>query len=574
MIFFRNQFIKINSQGKGEFPLGGAPFWFLLTIFLYAIYMAATQPAMVFHGEMWAEMATNYFFNANSSSYLQKLISTDAGYIPAPQRLIAFIGNQLHLSAASIPYLYTWSAIICTGMLVGVFCLPQFRRLVPSDLLRFLTAISVLMFADFETRTFINFTYYAAFFIAVITALAFIDHSKEISWWAWFIPILMVSKPAVLSALPAMIMVALISKSRFRYITIISALLCAVQILQMVISLKGGATPFQVNEHSLFSKLVSSILYFFGFLGGYFAGPIFHLNKYFLMLLGFFILFLSGFIIFSKKSRSSVLIITGLSLLFFNALLNAFTLSNSWGTDMALLDSVHTYRRHIVVGFMGCMLALCGFFSSLINDRISETGGWFKKNLAALFFLVWFVGVGWLSLSGEVNREPSSPTIDNSQWQSLAGAIDSGISPLCVPIDPWWRDSSWMYRINCGLLSPAPNWDYGYAPVSTPLYLDITPPKGTAEKNLVSAAVLIRPLLTQRSFVQAQMIIRLVDGSTEQYYGSRDLNISGGLLLLAGKNNIPIKNISSVRIVFNIPVEIALAANNPAGAPGVAWMGN
>jgi hypothetical protein len=131
---------------------------FLSTVFLYVCYQLAMQPGWVLGGEMWAEMATNYFPNANSPSYLQKFFSTDAGYIPAPQRLIAFVGNQFNLPAASVPYFYIWSAIICTGMMIGAFCLGQFRTLVKSDSLRFLTAISILMVADFETRTFINFT--------------------------------------------------------------------------------------------------------------------------------------------------------------------------------------------------------------------------------------------------------------------------------------------------------------------------------------------------------------------------------------------------------------------------------
>ncbi|PRC93977.1 hypothetical protein [Solimicrobium silvestre] len=546
---------------------------FSLTIFFYILYQLAMQPGWVLGGEMWAEMATNYFPNANSPSYLQKLFSTDSGYIPAPQRLIAFVGNQLNLPAASVPYFYTWSAIIFTAMMVGTFCLAQFRILVKSDLLRFLTAISILMVADFETRTFINFTYFSAFFVAIVTALALVDDSEDIPWWAWFVPILMVSKPAVLAALPAMILVAMVSKSRFRWITIIVVALCIGQILQMVTSAQTGMMPFRINEITFASKVIASFRYFLGFLGGYVIGQTPQLTTYFLMLAGLFVVSVSGFAIFNRKSKAGALIIIGLSLLFFNVLLNAFALSDLWNLDMTRLDGIPVYR-HIVVGFSGCIMVASGLFSALTHQKTSKPSGHFRKNLGALLFFVWFTGSGWLSFAGKISREPRSPTINNSQWQNMAVAIDSGISPVCVPIDPWWKGTSWMYQRNCSVLKPAPAWEDGLVLISNPLFFDLTPPSAISDKTLIAAAILVKPFSTQKAFIEVQMLIKLVDGNVMYYAGARNLNSSGGLLLLTGKESIAIKNISSVRLIFNVPVEIALAANDPTGVPGIAWMGN
>ncbi|NKC48732.1 hypothetical protein HED54_12175 [Ochrobactrum anthropi ATCC 49188] len=81
-----------------------------MLFFLYILPVAYATKLGI-GGGMWAEMATNYYPNANASSFVQKLLSTDAGYIPAPQRLIALVGNQLNLPAATIPYFYTWSSI-------------------------------------------------------------------------------------------------------------------------------------------------------------------------------------------------------------------------------------------------------------------------------------------------------------------------------------------------------------------------------------------------------------------------------------------------------------------------------
>lgn len=368
---------------------------FLSTVFFYFFYQLAMQPSWVLGGEMWAEMATNYFPNANSPSYLQKLFSTDGGYIPAPQRLIAFIGNQLNLPAASIPYLYTWSAIISTGMMIGVFCLVQFRTLVKSDTLRFLTAISILMVADFETRTFINFTYFSAFFVAIVTALALVYDSEEVPWWAWFIPILMVSKPAVLAALPAMILVAMVSKSRFRWVTICATTLCIGQIAKIVVSHNLNAIV-GANEIGFLSKSIVAIKYFFVLLGVYILGPNFQIGKFLLMLTGF-IFFLAGcFVFMKKKIDSGALIFVGFSLLFFNVLLNSFVLSNDWNGGMTQLATVPIYRS-IIVGFFGSFLVVVGFFATLTEVNILKSKLSYIDKIGPVIFY-YLVFCSWLAV--------------------------------------------------------------------------------------------------------------------------------------------------------------------------------
>ena len=148
-------------------------------------------------------------------------------------------------------------------------------------------------------------------------------------------------------------------------------------------------------------------------------------------------------------------------------------------------------------------------------------------------------------------------------------AIDSGVTPLCVPVDPL----NWLYSRNCSFLNPVSDWGNGVASIDNPLFFDVKPPSAISEKTLLAAAILIKPF-SAKTFIEVQMIIKLVDGSIKLYSGARDLNSSGGLLLLTGKNSVAIKDISSVRLIFNLPVEISLAANDPAGVPGIAWMGN
>ena len=546
---------------------------FVLTIFFYVAYQLALQPSWVLGGEMWAEMATNYFPNANSPSYLQRIFATDAGYIPAPQRLISLAGNVFNLPPSSIPYFYTWSAILLTAMMVGVFCLPQFRTLVKSDALRFLTAIAILIVADFETRTFINFTYFSGFFIAIITALALVDDSEDVPYWAWFIPILMVSKPAVLAVLPAMIVVATVSKSRFRWITVVVVSLCIAQIAQMVISQKTGMMS-QVNAITFSSKLIASVKYFFGFLGGYVFGQNCQMNKYFSMLAGFIVFSASGFVIYKKKNKAGSLIIIGLSLLFFNVLLNSFALSDSWNIDMARLASLPIYR-HIIVGFFGCILVVVGVLASLTNLIPASSKPRAFQSMGIVFFLIWFIATGWLSFGTKISKEPISPMLNNSQWQSMSKVIESDEPVFCVPIDPFsWQGG--IYGKNCSLLNPSMNMGQKYQSVIErhgAYSFEFNPPSWVSPHYVISMGILVKPSTLINTRIEANASLTATNNVNLEMFGGRNLPATGGLLMLSGVSGSKIRGVKSVKINFNVPVDVRFITEPSSTTPAILWMG-
>ncbi len=475
---------------------------FSLTICLYITYQILIQSSWLFSGEMWAEMATNYFVNAKSSSYLTNFFATDAGYIPLPPRIIAFIGNSLNMSAAVIPYFYTWSGIVLTGMMIGSFCLPQFSVVIKSNELRFLTALTILIVNDFDVKTFINFTYFASFFIAIITALSLVDKSKEVPWWSWFIPILIISKPAVLATLPAMIIVAIVSKNRFRLITLISVSLCLLQISQMIISHKSGLF-IPSNEEGILLKILTSFKYFFGLLGKYFFGRSLDINKYCAIALGIILVIIAVFLSKEKKCNSIALVLIGLSLLFFNVLLNSFTLSDHWNSDISQLGGIPFYR-HIIVGFFGSVLFVCGISDMLSKLDICKSFPKFlQKNFAAFLFLIWFDAGLWLKYS----KSQTLPlSLINSQWQNMSSLIDQEDLPICVPVAP----INFVYSRNCSLLTEIPSWN-GIAKLEKEqLFLDVKIPTDLTNKTIISAAILVKPLSSQEEvLVNAQLVIKL-----------------------------------------------------------------
>lgn len=542
--------------------------FFWSTIAIYFTLLLIMQPGWVLGGEMWAEMATNYFSHASASSYFLKFFSTDAGYIPLPQRLIAFAADFFSFPARSIPYVYTWSAIFFTGALVGSFCLSAFRGVVPSDGLRFATSLTILIVVDFETRTFINFTYFVVFFAATITALALADSSRDVPRWAWLLPPLMVSKPYALVALPAMLLVALVSKSRFRWITITAFALILVQLIQLIVSMRSGVMAAQVEDAGLGSKLLSSAQYFLGFLGGYLVGPklysvIHSISVSSVLFLGFLCLLLSIGIVIAGRQKENALIVVGLLIVLFNMCLNSFALSGDWNVDLDRLVGLPVYR-HVIVGLFGVVLIVTGLAASLDqyacankNDRIRKPvrRGW----TGIYIFSLWFILTGWLSYGLRSTREPASPMLGNSQWQKFASAIDSNESILCVPIDPL----GWMYGRNCSLLNAAAIMEqpakFTEVTKKDAIYqILVQVPEALQDRHITSLGILIKPVNNQASRIEAGATLITRTNDELDFFGERTLAKTGGLLALTTRPNTGVtRGFTQVKVTFNMPVQVA-----------------
>lgn len=537
---------------------------FGLCIALYAVYLVLVQGRWVLGGGMWAEMAENYYPNSISASLGTKLFATDYGYLPLPQRLIGLVGDSLHLPAAAIPYFYTWSAIILTGAMVGTFCLRPFRALIRSDFLRFFVALSVLMVVDFETRSFINFTYFVAFYAAVFAALAFVDDVNESPWYAWFIPLLLVSKPAVLVVIPAMLVACLVSKRRFRWVTAVSLLAVILQAVVLALN-KSQAQNANTLQFSFFERITSGIEHAIEFVGSLLIG-----KSATGILFGLVVLLLCLVVLLRFRSPSSALILVGLSLVGLNILLNAFALSDMWNPSMAGIPGVLMYR-HVVVSFFGIVLVVAGVISALLEEP-RVTSARVAAIAAPGLFLVWFIGSGWYATAGDVNRVPGLPVSGSSQWQQMSDAID-GDQPVCVPVDPL----GWVFGRGCELLNKAP---LATMNPGTPNASDVargeqvvvrTPP-GVSGRTVRSVAVVVRPATTATQSVMATATFKLKDGQTRTMAGSRLVDAGGGLVMMTGHEVVRGDQISSVVLVFDTPVA-PFGANEQGSGPTMLWMG-
>lgn len=543
---------------------------FVVTIVFYAAYMLCTQSPFALRGEMWAEMATNYFANANGHTLAQRLLSTDAGYIPLPQRLFAFACAGLRLPAAAIPFAYTWFAIIASASMVGVFCLRPFRVLIKSDGLRLLTAFAVLGVVDFETRTFINFTYFAAFFAAVVTALALADTTRDVPRWAWLLPLLMLSKPAVLASFPVMAVTAIISASRFRRIVIVVILLAIAQALQIAVSHSHG-TFATARSVGILDLLLAAVKYFVGFLGAFSAGSLYPPGHYHPLWGGLVVVALLFWLIWRRRVPSNALLIVGMSLLAFNVLLDCYALPDSWNADMQRLLGTPTFR-HIIVGFHGVVLIMVALCDRLTFRRSMKSNG-FEVPLSVLLFSLWIGGAGWFDRGTQMINPPAAPLLNNSSWEGMADAIDAG-GPVCVPVNP----VGWMYGKGCKLLNADQlglAHTYDFAPMPHDGYASAAeiPVLHKPGRLLLALGVLIRSNRDQEVNLKANAVVTLTDGTTRVLSGGRKLLFGGGLVLLTGDEKIALDRIQSVRFMVDSPVQLGVVTDSADRHPAVLWMG-
>ena len=552
--------------------------FFVFCLLAYGVYLVAMQPGWVLGGEIWAEAGTNYFPNAGSPSLAVRFLSTDAGYIPLPQRILAYAGHALNLPARSIPYYYTWSAILITGAMVAAFCLRPFRVLVKNDFLRLFTAIAVLLVADFQTRTFINFTYFATFFIAIVSALALADMRSEVPRWAWSIPVLMISKPAVLSALPAMILAALVSRNRFRLIALAATLTGVAQVVQMMIIYPNSF--FIWHKYSTAQKVVASIEYFFGFLGSFFLGrgidrewldPVMSIGVGIGLLCACFVTVLK------KRNNACALILIGLVLVYFNLLLNSFALSAKWNVDnMKLIVEEPLWRYNIGVYF-GVVLVVVGWIAAVAEAPVSSRS--WQKAIAPALFLSWFLGSGWCAASRALNSTPDFPVLNSSQWQFMAEAIDSG-QAVCVPVDPidmmFERDCRQLNSQVGGFQWPTVFNFQGLSARDGGSEITLEPPPSTLGRKLISLALVLKPEAGQSVMLHAKAALMLKDGTVRYLAGFRQLQPSGGLVMVAGNGTTPVDEIQAVTFQFSTPVELGYSENwgGYQHVPVVFWMGN
>jgi hypothetical protein len=426
---------------------------FGIVVIGFLVHDSLQFPQFVLGGQMWAEMGTNYFPAAHSASLVTRLFAPDFGYIPLPQRLLGTIGSAIGLSASTTAYFYTFSALALGALLVGVICLPRFRSVIPSDGIRFVLAVLILAESDFESRTFLNFTYFGAIVLIFVTSLAFLHPAVEVPRWAYALPVLFLAKPALLCLLPAMVLVALASGRRFRIIALLSTALGLVQVASLVLSAKtGAASGATIGLAEVWAGLRSAVMS----IGRYVVGPAAPtVSLVTLLVVG--MVALVAFVALAAWARTGATIVTvvALAAIALSALLNASSFVDLYAHHSAVLATV-TVNRVFTIAIWSVFVLVAAAVAQLLavlRRSTRRSGSWEFRMLTEAAAILAVVGVftatGW---SGHaVSGNQYSDLGSTSQWHQQSGAVDHTDTAACVALEPL----GWAYTRGCSVLNPA-----------------------------------------------------------------------------------------------------------------------
>lgn len=545
---------------------------FLISVTFNLLLMVTLEYRWMIGGEMWAEMATNYFHYAQSGNWREWLLATDAGYVPLPQRLLAVTATWLHLPVAAIPHFYTWTSAALSSIVLSMFALKDFRALVARDDLRLLTCLFLCIVLDFETRTFVNFTYLGALLIALVSAKVLAAPEEKVPLWCWLIPVLIASKPSVLSALPVAILAAWHAPGRYRRIVIVTTLVALLQLLQLKYSQEAGVMPMQSAQSTWPMRAWLTVTYSLGYLAQSAAGPVLAkaagaLHKAILPLMGLILAIWLTRLYRKSTDPARHLVLAGGSMLGASILLNCVALSAEWTPDLHMLPAPRVFRR-VLVAHWGGMLVMIGTWVMLTQQ--ARPGSWLKSDKHFLRTpILWFILTGWIIVGLHATRAPNAPVLNNSSWQAHSIAIANAQRPLCLPVDPFgWG----IYGQSCELINLGQVMDNAADYVPTDGHVvTLTLPQSVQGRHIKALSILIQPVDGQTTHINAKIRGASTDGQTDiELTGTREVLRHGSMLLLETPPGKTLLAREPLTIEFNQPVRVKA---NKSQQPLVMWMG-
>lgn len=556
---------------KHVFRSNKASIFFISLLVLYPFSQLLSQPNWLINGGMWAEAATNYFPISKSNNWFVKLFSTDAGYIPLPQRLISAATNDLLVPAEVVPYVYNWIALILSALMVAVFCLTEFRKLIRNDVHRLIISILVLCFSEWEVRTYINFTYFGVFFVFIISSvlLTYRREAFPLPWYFWLAPVVVLSKPAVLATLPIFVILLFrrTSSQKIKVLSLVTLVTGFIQLIQILISRSQGVFDRGVN-FDFISQLDDLLIYFFGIPGTVFSG-IRQDSSLVLAITSGIILFLISILLMIRSRQQNELLITSWSLLLFSILLNLVTLPYQWNISNWPPNALPV-TNHSIAPYMASIVIFSLIMLKCIDFLSKKIGNKFAPFLASIFLMSWLISSGWLMLNLKNSLEPNWPRIGNSNWVESSYAIDQNFTNLCVTADP----IGWVYGNNCKALN-TPNW---YSPerfqVTPNSEISLQIPTGLNGTELSAISLGASPTSSRQINVSLLLEIKLIDGSNIQFTGSKILQPSGGGIELSGTTTVPINQIAEMTLRSNYPFELIGDIEEDKFVPSIIWMGH
>ncbi|WP_374591768.1 hypothetical protein [Aquabacterium sp.] len=550
-----------------------ANWWWWLTSVALLIFAITRQYHWLISGEMWAEMGTNYFVHAHRANWPDWLLATDAGYLPIPQRLLASLVEASSTPIAWTPYAYNALAIVLASLSIGAFAHPWFRPLASQDALRAGMCLLWGIVLDFETRTFINFTYTFALLGTLCCARVIVKPGERVPGWLWLLPILLLSKPAVLLAYVMVLIAAWYSRGSMRAIATACTLAVLLQIWTLAASRAAGIMPSQAAHLGIGDLIRTPLGYSIGYLGAVVVGQDLYLRLANLPVVAHLLpgtLFLCGSAMAfwrTSSMQARALMLAGGVLLLGNMVLNVVALGAEWDHKLTKLNHLWLYR-HVVVAFWGATLIVLGTWLACCNNTVRASGirRWSQRLLSCWLLLV---AASWLAIGFRATKPPSSPILGNGQWQAQARYMQHAASPLCVPVDPfaWGIYGDGCIRLNKESVLRGP-WSY-----ITVTDLDIKVPTSVRDREILALSIIIAaPTPQSPQTARAQLIERDGTPVSDVFEGHAPLTIEGHALTLRTASSFRAR--TSIRLHFDTAVRVLQMPDDSTNiATATMWMG-
>ena len=103
--------------------------------------------------------------------------------------------------------------------------------------------------------------------------------------------------------------------------------------------------------------------------------------------------------------------------------------------------------------------------------------------------------------------------------------------------------------------------------------LEFNPPAWLSAHYVISMGILVKPSTLNNTLIVAKAMLTAANNVHLEMFGERELPVTGGLLMLSGVSGSKIKGVNSVKIDFNIPVDVRYITEPFSVTPVILWMG-
>jgi len=404
---------------------------------IYCIHAISVHWDVYFSGQMFNEVATNYFFNAKTLG-LGSLLQTDAGYWPFLLRLVSLFIEVLPIELAQVPYAYASVAFVGPVLLVLPFISSKFEVVVEGAWTRGLICSLLLLTMDWETRQFINWTNLAAFTLCYIVIRAIVTRDLEIKFLAGFL-LLLATKPVVL---PVGFLLALAywrsGKMWSKLSSIVVLVWLGITGLAMYLAQFENSLP--VKSNSLGEILTLSPLYFVKFFGAALIAPFqYQINFIVQIVLGLLLLIFAAAYFRARLNIWTFLV--GIYVGLANFVVLVVGLPIPWNYDYLDENKIWFFRQF--TPFWASFFLICIPIIAGVLRRSSQRRTWVRLGILFAVHLVVLLTFVFKPLTdiNPVLRRADTAEVGLNEWSMNSGSrglVDGAIEgDTCIAVNPF-----------------------------------------------------------------------------------------------------------------------------------------